>query len=91
MHLFIAPVVTTSFHAEDSVRRASSKTAHNRAYKEPVTGQEVRYRLSVHRVWFIVSNVSVHPRTVGKAVSGGGFFIACEELGRMFDHSFPCC
>ena len=21
----------------------------------------------------------------------GGFFLACEDLGRMFDHSFPAC
>ena len=22
---------------------------------------------------------------------GGGFFCACEDFGRMFDHSFPIC
>ena len=22
---------------------------------------------------------------------GGGFFYACEDFGRMFDHSFPAC
>ena len=22
---------------------------------------------------------------------GGGFFLACKDLGRMFDHSFPAC
>ena len=22
---------------------------------------------------------------------GGGFYLACEEFGRMFDHSFPAC
>ena len=22
---------------------------------------------------------------------GGGFFLACGNLGRMFDHSFPAC
>ena len=22
---------------------------------------------------------------------GGGFFLACEDLGRMFDNSFPVC
>ena len=21
----------------------------------------------------------------------GGFFLACEDLGKMFDHSFPAC
>ena len=25
------------------------------------------------------------------AVLGGGFFLACEDFGRMFDHSFPVC
>ena len=24
-------------------------------------------------------------------ISGGGFFLACGGLGRMFDHSFPAC
>ena len=24
-------------------------------------------------------------------VSSGGFFLACEDLGRMFDNSFPAC
>ena len=22
---------------------------------------------------------------------GGGFFLACEDFGRMFDNSFPAC
>ena len=25
------------------------------------------------------------------AVAFGGFFLACEEFWRMFDHSFPAC
>ena len=27
----------------------------------------------------------------GGGGGGGGFLLACEDLGRMFDHSFPVC
>ena len=27
----------------------------------------------------------------GAGGAGGGFFLACEDFGRMFDDSFPAC
>ena len=27
----------------------------------------------------------------GGGGGGGGFFLACKDLGRMFDNSFPTC
>ena len=27
----------------------------------------------------------------GDGGDGGGFFLACEDFGRMFDNSFPAC
>ena len=27
----------------------------------------------------------------GEFSGGGGFFLACEDFGRMFDNSFPAC
>ena len=27
----------------------------------------------------------------GGGGGGGGFFLACKDLGRMFDNSFPAC
>ena len=26
-----------------------------------------------------------------KVIGGDGFFLACEDFGRMFDHLFPAC
>ena len=27
----------------------------------------------------------------GGSGNGGGFYLACEDFGRKFDHSFPAC
>ena len=29
--------------------------------------------------------------TVPLILSGGGFFLSCEDCGRVFDHLFPAC
>ena len=48
------------------------------------------WRISeVHLRYALSSQMSVCCRCF--VSSGGGFFLACQDLGRMFDFSFPAC
>ena len=37
------------------------------------------------------SSRSSHNHHFDYSAHGGGFFLACKDFGRMFDHSFPAC
>ena len=41
----------------------------------------------------IIKDLKVAPKCGGGdgGIGGSGFFLVCEDFGRMFDHSFPAC
>ena len=50
----------------------------------PTTGPPT----SLH-FWMGLVAIRLHSSSEGGHVIGGGFFVTCEDLGRMVDNSFP--